>query len=153
MTQHLEKREEQLGEIGERIIEIFRILQREVTVSRPGLIAITRAEADIMRFLMEEPGSTVTDIARAFGQHKSNTSTRIATLTERGLTRKELASEDGREVLVYPTELAVTNFESYRNVWAEVLDDIADKDPARIQTTVEVLRELSANLSWRRRQQ
>lgn len=153
MTERNEERVAHLGELGERIIEIFRILQREVTVARPGLIAITRAEADIMRYLMEEPGSTVTDIARAFGQHKSNTSTRIAALTERGLTRKELASEDGREVLVYPTELAVKNLESYREVWADVLYDLADEDASRVETTVEVLRDLAGKLSERRRHQ
>lgn len=140
-------RDELLGELGERIIDTFRVLQREVTVSRPGLIAVTRSEADIMRILMEEPGTTVTEIARSFGQHKSNTSTRIAGLVEKGLARKSTGGADGREVRVYPTQLAVTNLEGYRSIWAERLAPLTDADDERLAIAVAVVREISESLA------
>ena len=86
-------RDELLGLLGERVIDAFRYLQREVTVPREGLIHITRPEADIMRVLMEKPGTTVSEIARTFGQHRSNTSTRIGARAMRGVRtdRTELA--------------------------------------------------------------
>ncbi len=140
-------RDELLGEIGERIIEVFRFLQGEVTVQREGLIAVTRSEADIMRIVMESPGTTVTEIARVFGQHKSNTSTRIAALVEKGLARKETASGDGREVRVYPTEEATANLDRYRKVWAEQLGPLTEAGDATLAATADVLAALADGLA------
>ena len=140
-----------LGELGESIIDAFRVLQREVTVARPGLISITRSEADIMRIVMDEPGTTVTDIARAFGQHKSNTSTRVAALVEKGLVRKATGDSDGREVRIYATDLARANLERYRSVWAERIGPVTQADDARLAVAVEVLTEIAEALAARER--
>ncbi len=145
-------REELLGEIGERIIEVFRFLQGEVTVARDGLIAVTRSEADIMRIVMANPGTTVTEIARAFGQHKSNTSTRIGALVEKGLVRKESAEEDGREVRVYPTDGAQANLDRFRAVWAQELGPLTDADDAALTTAAELLADLADALAARPRE-
>ncbi|MBO9578856.1 MAG: MarR family transcriptional regulator [Microbacteriaceae bacterium] len=146
-------RDELLGEIGERIIEVFRFLQYEVTVPRPGMTHVTRSEADIMRILMEQPGATVTEIARAFGQHKSNTSTRIAALVEKGLARKVAAagSADGREVRVYATEEAQTNLDRYREVWAAHLGPLTTADHATLAAAAALLAELADGLAASRR--
>ncbi|GAA2243752.1 MarR family transcriptional regulator [Herbiconiux moechotypicola] len=140
-------RDELLGELGERVIDSFRYLQREVTVPHPGLIHVTRSEADIMRIIMEEPGTTVTEIARAFGQHKSNTSARIAALVEKGLAEKGTAEGDGREVRVYATKQAVANLAGYRRVWAEHLAPLSSADDTRLQVAVEVLGEIAEALA------
>ena len=142
-----DSRDDLLGELGERIIDAFRYLQREVTVPHEGLIHITRSEADIMRILMSDPGTTVTEIARTFGQHKSNTSTRIAALVEKGLARKASDAEDGREVRVYPTETAIVNLASYRKVWAEHLGPLSTADHDRLVIAVEVMAELADALA------
>ena len=140
-------RAELLGELGESVIESFRYLQREVTVPHAGLIHITRSEADIMRILMEEPGTTVTEIARTFGQHKSNTSARIAALVEKGLAEKRSAAGDGREVRVYPTDTARSNLAGYRSIWAEHLAPLSTADDERLAVAVEVLREIAEALA------
>jgi len=144
-------RDTMLGVLGESIIDAFRVLQREVTVARPGLISITRSEADIMRIVMDEPGTTVTEIARAFGQHKSNTSTRVASLVEKGLVRKATGGTDGREVRVYATDLAISNLEHYRGIWAERLGPATDADGERLAVAVAVLAEIAENLATRER--
>lgn len=141
------ERDELLGLLGESIIDAFRVLQREVTISRPGLISVTRSEADIMRVVMDDPGTTVTEIARAFGQHKSNTSTRVASLVEKGLVRKATGGSDGREVRIYPTDLAIENLEHYRVVWAERLGPATDADDERLATAVAVLGEIAERLA------
>lgn len=140
-------REDSLGEIGERIIEVFRFLQHEVTVPRPGITHVTRSEADIMRIIMERPGTTVTEIARTFGQHKSNTSTRIGALVEKGLARKENAIGDGREVHVYPTPEAQFNLDRFRAVWADHLQPISTATDAELARTAEILAELADGLA------
>jgi len=140
-------RDELLGELGERIIDAFRYLQREVTVPREGLVHVTRSEADIMRILMEEPGTTVTEIARTFGQHKSNTSTRVAALVEKGLATKASDGEDGREVRIYPTTAAMENLARYRRVWAEHLGPLSTADEADLATAARVLGELADALA------
>ncbi|MET4639239.1 MarR family transcriptional regulator [Mycetocola sp. 2940] len=140
-----------LGQLGEHIIDSFRYLQREVTVPREGLIHVTRSEADIMRILMEEPGTTVTEIARTFGQHKSNTSTRIAALVEKGLAKKVSAVDDGREVRVYPTQAALDNLAGYRHVWAQQLDGLSTQDEERLTVAVAVMSELAEGLAAKSR--
>jgi len=140
-------RAELLGRLGEQIIDSFRYLQREVTVPHEGLIHVTRSEADIMRILMEEPGTSVTEIARTFGQHKSNTSTRIAALVEKGLAKKVSDAEDGREVRVYPTPAALQNLAGYRRVWAQHLAPLSTADDERLAIAVEVLEELATALA------
>jgi len=144
-------RADALGEMGERIIEIFRFLQHEVTVPREGFTHITRSEADIMRIVMERPGTTVSEIARAFGQHKSNTSTRIGALVEKGLARKENAIGDAREVHVYPTEEAQTNLDGLRRVWAEHLAPLTSASDAELTRSAQILAELADALASERR--
>jgi len=144
-------RADSLGEIGERIIEVFRFLQHEVTVPRDGITAITRSEADIMRIIMERPGTTVSEIARAFGQHKSNTSTRIAALVDKGLARKENAVGDAREVHVYPTDEAQENLDRYREVWAEHFGPLTAASDAELARTAAILAELADALAAARR--
>ncbi|QJU54155.1 MarR family transcriptional regulator [Herbiconiux sp. KACC 21604] len=146
-------RSELLGELGQRVIDSFRYLQREVTVPHAGLIHITRSEADIMRIIMEEPGITVTEIARAFGQHKSNTSARIAALVEKGLAEKASAAGDGREVRVHPTDEAVQNLAGYRRVWAEHLAPLSTADDERLAIAVDVLSEIAEALAAESRAQ
>ena len=140
-------RAEALGEIGERIIEVFRFLQHEVTVPREGFVHVTRSEADIMRIIMERPGTTVSEIARTFGQHKSNTSTRIAALVEKGLARKEHAASDAREVHVYPTQGAQTNLDRFRAVWAQQLGPLTDATDVELARTATILAELADALA------
>ncbi|HWL02927.1 MAG TPA: MarR family transcriptional regulator [Microbacteriaceae bacterium] len=147
MSQPQPSRAESLGEIGERIIEVFRYLQHEVTVPREGVTHITRSEADIMRIVMEQPGTTVTEIARAFGQHKSNTSTRIGALVEKGLARKENAVGDAREVRVYPTDEAQANLDRFREVWAEHLGPLTTASDAQLARTAAILAELADALA------
>ena len=150
MAGDAQHRAELLGEIGERIIEVFRFLQHEVTVPREGIIHITRSEADIMRIISERPGTTVTEIARAFGQHKSNTSTRIASLVEKGLARKVAAPGDGREVGIHPTPEAAANLDRYRAVWAEHLGPLTQASDAKLAETAALLAELAEGLAARR---
>ena len=151
MAEDSPTRDELLGEIGERIIEVFRYLQHEVTIPRDGITHITRSEADIMRIVMEQPGATVTEIARAFGQHKSNTSTRIAALVDKGLARKETATADGREVRVYPTTEAQANLDRFRAVWADELGPLTTADRQRLVQAAGVLAELAEGLAASRR--
>lgn len=151
MSEPQPSRAESLGEIGERIIEVFRFLQHEVTVPREGITAITRSEADIMRIIMERPGTTVSEIARAFGQHKSNTSTRIAALVDKRLARKENAIGDAREVQVYPTDEAQENLNRYRDVWAERLGPLTAASDAELARTAAILVEVADALAAARR--
>jgi DNA-binding MarR family transcriptional regulator len=144
-------RDELLGEIGERIIEVFRFLQQEVTIPRDGITHITRSEADIMRIVMAQPGTTVTEIARAFGQHKSNTSTRIAALVDKGLARKETTTADGREVRVYATPEAQANLDRFREVWADELGPLTTADDPQLLDTARILAELAEGLAASRR--
>ena len=139
-------REELLGELAERVIDVFRFVQREVLIPHPGLVHITRSEADVMRIITATPGATVSEIARAFGQHKSNTSTSIASLVEKGLAQKRSEGADAREVRVYPTEMSSRNLSGHREVWARLLDPATQASDEQLRETVDVLAEIAAAL-------
>ena len=139
-------REELLGELAERVIDVFRYVQREVLVPHPGLIHVSRSEADVLRIVITTPGATVSEIARAFGQHKSNTSTSIASLVDKGLVEKRSAPEDGREVRVYPTDLADANLAGHRAVWARLLDPATPAGDDELRAAVRLLTDIAGNL-------
>jgi len=140
------ERDDMLGELAERVIDVFRYVQREVLTPHPGLITITRSEADVMRVIAQAPGSTVSEIARAIGQHKSNTSTTIASLVEKGLAEKRTESSDAREVRVHPTELSWRNLSGHRTVWAGLLGPATEATEADLRTTLTVLAGLAEGL-------
>ena len=138
-----ESREALLGEFGERIIDAYRVLWRELTVEHPGVIAVTPSESDVLRIVIDEPGATITAIARTYGQHKSNTSSRVAALVEKGLLEKRACADDGRETAVYPTELTTTNLEAFRSVWASRLAPLVHVPNDELAVLVAALREIS----------
>ena len=140
-------RDELLGELAEHVIEIFRHVQREVLVPNPGLIHVSQTEANVMRVIVTSPGATVSEIARAFGQHTSNTSVSIASLVDKGLVEKRSSPADGRKVRVYPTELADKNFVGHRAAWARLLDPATNADPDRLRSAVDLLASIAVNLN------
>ncbi|MGO2110302.1 MAG: MarR family winged helix-turn-helix transcriptional regulator [Pseudoclavibacter sp.] len=143
-------REALLGALGEHVISVFPTLQREVTLPHDGLTHITPAEADVLREVLLEPGSSVTQIARAIGQQRSNTSTRIANLVDGGLVEKRVEGGDGREVRVYATEYASRNLDGFRGVWGRVLADVSTASEADLEIAARVLGEMSEGLAqWR----
>ncbi|GGA64780.1 hypothetical protein GCM10011490_14220 [Pseudoclavibacter endophyticus] len=143
-------RDELLGALGEHIISVFPRLQREVTLPHTGLTHVTPAEADVLRAVLLEPGSSVTQIARSIGQQRSNTSTRIANLVEGGLVEKRVEPGDGREVRVYPTMEAHHNLDGFRGVWSGVLAEASTASDEELAVAAKVLGEMSDGLAkWR----
>lgn len=145
-----ESRQGHLGTIGEHVVSVFPRLQREITVPHDDLIHVTRSEADVLRIIVLDPGSTVTQIAKAIGQHRSNTSMRIANLVEDGLVEKRTDAGDGREVRVYPTRKARDNLAGYRVVWGEVLASVSSASDDELEIAARVLGEMAEQLAvWR----
>jgi DNA-binding MarR family transcriptional regulator len=139
-----------LGMLGDDIVSIFPRLQREITVPHEQLIHVTRSEADVLRIIVLEPGSTVSHIAQAIGQHRSNTSMRIAHLVDKGLIEKRSVADDGREVRVFPTVRARDNFEGYRRLWSGVLAEVSTASDEELAVAAKVLTEMAEHLAvWR----
>lgn len=139
-----------LGVLGDDIISIFPRLQKEVTEPHDDLVQITRSEADVLRIVVVDQGSTVSQIAEAGGQHRSNTSTRIASLVTKGLLEKRAVEGDGREVRVYPTRRASVNLAGFQRVWSTILADVTTASIEEIEVAARVLDEMASKLAlWR----
>lgn len=143
-------RRDRLGSIGEYVVAVFPRLQREVTVPHEHLIHVTHAEAVVLRVVVLDPGATVTQIAKAIGQHRSNTSMRIANLEERGLVEKRSEPGDGREVRVHPTQRARDNLSGFHAVWGGVLDEVSSASEEELEIAARVLGEMAERLgTWK----
>ena len=123
-----EERVRLLGRLGGSVVSLFPRLQVEVTLPQSDLVHVTPAEADVLRAVVLDPGSTVGQIATSIGQYRSNTSMRIANLVEKDLVEKRSEAEDGREVLVYPTVKAAQNLAGFQSVWGRILADVSSAD-------------------------
>ena len=140
-----------LGAIGEHVVSIFPRLQREVTVPHPNVMHVTRSEADLLRIILLDPGSTITQVAKTAGQARSNTSARIARLVESGMIEKRSEERDGREVRLYATRRARENFAGFRDVWGSVLAEVSSASPADLEIAERVLSEIADQLAvWKK---
>lgn len=139
-----------LGAIGEHVVSIFPRLQREVTVPHPKLLHITQSEGDILRIILLDPGSSVSQIAKTAGQARSNTSARIARLVEAGMVEKRTEERDARQVRLYPTARARDNLSGFRDVWSSVLADVSTASTADLEVAERVLSGIADQLAvWK----
>ena len=139
-----------LGALGDDVISIFPRLQKEVTEPHDDLVQITRSEADVLRVVVLDPGSTVSQIAEAITQHRSNTSTRIASLVAKGLLEKRAVEGDGREVRVFPTRRASLNLAGFQRIWSQILSEATTATTDEIRVAARVLDEIAGRIAlWR----
>ncbi|SJM48477.1 hypothetical protein CZ771_02665 [Actinomycetales bacterium JB111] len=150
MAEDMNERARLLGALGGDIISIFPRLQKEVTEPHEDLVQITRSESELLRVVLLDPGSTVSQIAEAIAQHRSNTSTRIASLVAKGLLEKRAVEGDGREVRVFPTRRASVNLAGFQRIWADILSEVTTATTEEIEVAARVLDEIASRIAlWR----
>lgn len=142
--------DERWADLADLLLTVAREIQQRGH-SIPGVVAISPSESNVMRFIDRAPGATASQVASGSGLQRSNLSTILRALEEKGLVERRDNAEDGRGVTLFPTALAVKNLALLRREWASQLraalpsGDPADTNSA-LTDTVTLLRAIEEGL-------
>jgi DNA-binding MarR family transcriptional regulator len=141
--------QEQWAEFADHVLEIAREIQFRGYAS-PDAVSLTPSEGTVMRHLFSHPGALPSQVASATGLQRSNLSTVLRGLEEKGLIERVADLEDGRSVRIHPTPAAVRNYAIVRREWASAVEAAADGD-VDVEATLPLLASVRAGLVRERR--
>jgi DNA-binding MarR family transcriptional regulator len=136
--------EEQWADLADLVF----FISREITFggySREEAISLSPSEGIVMRYLFRNPGAIPSKIAEAAGLQRSNLSTVLRSLEQKGVLERRPSAEDAREVHLYPTPRGTSNYALVRKEWATRVAEAAG-DTADIRDTIALLRKVQTGL-------
>jgi DNA-binding MarR family transcriptional regulator len=136
--------DEQWAEFADHVLEIAREIQVR-GYSSPEAVSLTPSEGTVMRHLFRHQAALPSEVAFATGLQRSNLSTVLRGLEEKGLIERVADPEDGRWVRIHPTPKAVRNYEIVRREWGAAVAAAADGDPA-VEAALPLLARVRAGL-------
>jgi DNA-binding MarR family transcriptional regulator len=87
---------------------------------------IPTTEIALLKQVVDRPGATVGELARALGLQQSNTSAALRALRGRGLVVRETSAEDRRVARVWITDAGTAEHEAIAEAWtADIVHAIA----------------------------
>lgn len=124
-------------------------------------IALTQSEGMVMRHLLdtapaqptgESPGAAPSQIAAATGLQRTNLSTTLRGLENKGLISRQSSPTDGRGVTVTATDLGRTNYIRVRREWAIAVRQAAANDATHLEAALSLLTAVKEGLTTSRPQ-
>jgi DNA-binding MarR family transcriptional regulator len=82
----------------------------------------------VMRYLFPHPGALPSQMALATGLQRSNLSTVLRGLEQKGLIERLADPVDGRSVRIHPTTKAIRNYAIVRREWGSAVASAVDGD-------------------------
>jgi DNA-binding MarR family transcriptional regulator len=137
--------EEQWAEFADLVLIIAREIQFRGYVT-PDALSLSPSEGAVMRHLFRQPDSLPSQVAWATGLQRSNLSTVLRGLEEKGLVERVPHADDGRAVHIHPTERAIRNYDVVRHEWAVEVAEAADGDGRRVEDALPLLKEIADGL-------
>ncbi|WP_116430030.1 MarR family transcriptional regulator, partial [Parafrankia soli] len=104
--------------------DLVLIISREIQFrdySSKEAVSLSPSEGIVMRYLHRRPGTIPSHIAHASGLQRSNLSTVLNGLEDKGVIERRSSAEDGREVKIYPTARGTSNYALVRKEWADLV--------------------------------
>ncbi|MBM7460160.1 MarR family winged helix-turn-helix transcriptional regulator [Rhodococcus coprophilus] len=103
-----------------------------------GLSAMPNSEIEVLRAVAEQPGSSVSELARALDLQNSNVSTTVSRLVDRGLLERRADPNDRRSHRIHQTGLARHNNGLIDAMWTRGVRDLLDSlTPGEARTLIE----------------
>jgi DNA-binding MarR family transcriptional regulator len=99
-----------------------------------------------MRYLQRDPAAAPSRIATATGLQRTNLSTVLRGLEQKGLIERRAYPEDGRGVTVHLTERGKTNYSLARQEWGRAVAAAAGDDTRNLQAALTLLTAVEAGL-------
>jgi DNA-binding MarR family transcriptional regulator len=136
--------QEQWEAFADHVLEIARELQFRGYTSQDA-VSLTPSEGTVMRFLFPHPGALPSEVASATGLQRSNLSTVLRGLEEKGMIERVADPADGRSVRIHPTSRAIHNYALVRREWALAVATAAEGAPA-VEAALPLLAKIRAGL-------
>jgi len=132
-----------LAELADLVLNVGRLV-RARTPETADTVPLTETERTVMRVIDLFPGLAPSDIAARTRLQRTNVSTALSSLENKGLITR--TPSEGRGVAVHPTDLAATNLKNLRAAWSAQLGTALRGDLAAVRTCVDLLAELERKL-------
>ncbi|MFG1622651.1 MarR family winged helix-turn-helix transcriptional regulator [Kribbella sp. NPDC049227] len=130
--------DERWAELADLTLIISREIQyRGYTDERT--VSLTQSEGIVMRYLLQGEAAAPSQIAAATGLQRTNLSTTLRGLEQKGLIQRQANPQDGRGVTVSPTDHGRSNSALARHEWAIAVGAAADHDTAQLDATLSLL--------------
>lgn len=128
------------GEFAELLLRVARELDPHGG-SAPDVVTLTGTESVVMRWIDWHPGTTPSATAAATGLHRSNLSAALRELERKAMVERRATPDDGRQVQLFPTALAVENIARLRAWWAQSLSHAlpADVEEREVEAALRLL--------------
>jgi DNA-binding MarR family transcriptional regulator len=102
-------------------------------------LMLSQSEATVMRHLHQEQSAAPSHIATATGLQRSNLSTVLKALEEKGLVERRPDPNDRRGVIVHRTEYGKANYALARCEWAATVSAAAGGDTTHLEAALSLL--------------
>jgi DNA-binding MarR family transcriptional regulator len=130
--------EESWADLADLALIISRELQyRGYTDTRA--VGLTQSEGIVMRYLLQGDPAAPSQIAAATGIQRTNLSTTLRGLEQKGLIHRQRNQGDGRTVTVSPTHRGRSNYALVRHEWATAISDAAGRDDTHLDAALILL--------------
>ncbi len=133
-----------LADLADLILNVGRLV-RARTPDGPGTVPLTETERQVMRVVDLYPGAAPSEIARRARLQRTNVSTALRNLEDKGLISR--TSTTGRGIAVTPTERAVANLRILRAAWSRELASILGDDLDAVRHCNQLLSHLEQQLT------
>jgi DNA-binding MarR family transcriptional regulator len=130
------------------LADLVLIIAREIQFrgySDERAIPLSQSEGMVMRYLQRDPDAAPSRIAAATGLQRTNLSTTLRGLEQKGLIERRAYPKDGRGVTVHRTERGLSNYALVRQEWAAAVS-AAGGDATNLDPALALLRAVEAGL-------
>ncbi|MFF1679254.1 MarR family winged helix-turn-helix transcriptional regulator [Streptomyces sp. NPDC058256] len=132
------------------LADLVLIISREIQFRRykdERAVHLSQSEGMVMRYLKSDPAATPSRIAAATGLQRTNLSTVLRGLEEKGFIERRAHSDDGRGVTVHSTERGRSNTTLVRQEWASTVSEAAGHDTEHLDAALTLLSAVESGLA------
>jgi DNA-binding MarR family transcriptional regulator len=129
-----------LADLADLILNVGRLVRSRT----PERVPLTDTERHIMRVVDLYPGAAPSEIARRTRLQRTNVSTALRSLEDKGMISR--AATTGRGIAVTPTERAAANLRTLRAAWSRELAGVLGDDLDAVRQCNELLSHLEQRL-------
>lgn len=137
------------------LADLVLIISREIQFRRytdEQAVHLSQSEGMVMRYLKSDPDATPSRIAAATGLQRTNLSTVLRGLEQKGFIERRAHSDDGRGVTVHATERGRSNTVLVRREWAATVAEAAHHDTEHLEAALSLLSAVENGLTKSRPQ-
>jgi len=130
--------EQRWADLADLVLMISRELQFRGYADRRAL-SLSQSEGMVVRYLLHGGPAAPSQIAAATGLQRTNLSTVLRGLEQKGLIQRQADPSDGRGVTVRATDRGSSNYALVRHEWAAAVAAAAGHDTTRLGEALTLL--------------